>query len=170
MPDDGAKPVNVAVLADAGRRVELEVPVARMKRIAEFLASSEGAVQGSVALSRLSGRIIAEVAVNATLALQCQRCLRPVSLPLEGGSSVVLVEDEAAAAGVPPEFETALAPEGRLPLADLLEEELLLALPAAPHHEGECPGSERSEPPEVLEQTTQRPFAALGEMLGRSKH
>jgi uncharacterized protein len=170
MPDDGAKPVNVAVLADADRRVELEVPLARMKRIAEHLAGNDGAVSGSVAFSRVDGRIVAEVAARATLALQCQRCLQPVLMPIEGRSSVVLLEDEMAAAAVPPEFETALAPEGRLPLADLLEEELLLALPAAPHHAGNCPGAKRSVTPEVLEQTTQRPFAALGEMLGRSKH
>jgi uncharacterized metal-binding protein YceD (DUF177 family) len=57
-----------------------------------------------------------------------------------------------------------------LPLADLVEEELLLALPAAPRHTGSCPGGKRSEVTETISEPTQRPFANLGELLGRSKH
>jgi DUF177 domain-containing protein len=169
MPEDGAKPVSVAVLADTSRRVELVVPVQRMKRIAEHLTSPEGEVTGSVEFSRDEGRIVAEVQLATRLALRCQRCLQPLPVPIESRSRVVLVTDEAAAAGVPPELETALAPEGRLPLADLVEEELLLALPAAPRHAGACPGGERGVAMETEAQPTQRPFAGLGELLGRSK-
>ncbi len=67
MPEDGAKPVIVAVLADAGSKVELAVPVARLERIAEYLASPEGMATGSVAFSREEGRIVAEVELAATL-------------------------------------------------------------------------------------------------------
>jgi uncharacterized protein len=170
MPEDGAKPVNVAVLADAGSRVELAVPVERLHRIAEFLTSLEGVVTGSVRLAREQGRIVAEVELATTLALRCQRCMQPLQLPVECHSRVVLVADEAAAAGVAPELETALAPDGRLPLADLVEEELLLALPAAPRHAGACPGGQRGESAQTVSGPTQRPFANLGELLGRSKH
>jgi uncharacterized protein len=169
MPEDGAKPVNVAVLADAGSKVELAVPVQKLERIAEYLANCEGMVTGSVGLSREAGRIVAEVVLATTLAMRCQRCLQSVVLPIESCSRVVLLEDEAAAQQVPPELETALAPEGRLRLVDLVEEELLLALPAAPRHAGACPGGERSEAA-TASQPTQRPFANLGELLGRSKH
>jgi uncharacterized protein len=170
MPEDGLTERNVAVLADEGQRVELVVPVARLARIAGLLANPEGTVSGSVELSREAGRIIADVQFEARLALLCQRCLGAMPLSLEGGSRVALVETEEAAATVPPELETALAPHGRLRLAELVEEELLLALPAAPRHaEGACPAA-RQEARESTE-TVQRPFAALGELLaGRPKH
>ena len=72
----------------------------------------------------------------------------------------------AAAANVPPELETALAPDGRMRLADLLEEELLLALPAAPRHpEDNVRGSARSRSRRDSAEPTQRPFADLGELL-----
>ncbi len=90
-------------------------------------------------------------------------------LPIESRSRVALLASEEEASGVPPELETALAPDGRLRLADLVEEELLLALPAAPRHPGTCPGEERDEVQESIAQTTQRPFAGLGDLLGRSK-
>jgi DUF177 domain-containing protein len=170
MPEDGAKPVNVAVLADAGSKVELTVPVARLERVAEYLASSDGVVTGSVAFSRVEGRIVAEVALTARLALLCQRCLKPMLLPIESRSRVALLADEDAASAVPPELETALAPEGRLRPADLVEEELLLALPVAPRHDGACPDGRRDGTRENDSQTTQQPFAHLGELLGRSKH
>ncbi len=169
MPEDGAKPVDVAVLADAGARVELAIPVARLERITEFLASRDGMVTGSVALSREDGRIAAEVELAAELSLRCQRCLKPMLLPVASRSHVVLLVSEEESSSVPPELETALAPDGRLRLADLVEEELLLALPAAPRHPGACPGEQRDEAQESISQTTQRPFAGLGELLGRSK-
>jgi uncharacterized protein len=143
--------------------------VAKLERIAEYLAHPEGMVTGSVELFREEGRIVAEVALAAKLWLRCQRCLQPMLLPIESRSRVALLASEAEASGVPPELETALAPDGRLRLADLVEEELLLALPAAPRHPGICPGEPRSEAQEDGSQTTQRPFAALSELLGRSK-
>ncbi|HTQ36634.1 MAG TPA: YceD family protein [Steroidobacteraceae bacterium] len=169
MPEDGAKPVNVAVLADAGSRLSLAIPVERLERIAGLLASREGMVSGSVAFSREEGRIVAEVELSASLWLRCQRCLQGLLLPIRSRSRVVLLANEEEAAGVPPELETALAPEGRLRPADLVEEELLLALPAAPRHAGSCPDGRRSGMQENDLQT-QRPFAGLGELLGRPKH
>jgi uncharacterized protein len=169
MPEDGSKLWPVAVLADERRRVELAIPVERFQRVAGTLADTSGTVQGSVALGREAGRIIADVALNARLTLRCQRCLGPMPMALAGSSRVALVESEEEAAGVPPEFETALAPQGRLRLADLMEEELLLALPAAPRHAaGQCPAGAGGE--EDAGQV-QRPFAGLGELLAkRPKH
>lgn len=172
MPEDGLSESNVAAMADDHRQVELTIPVARLSRLAELIASTAGEVSGSVALSRETGRIIADVRYEAELALTCQRCLGPMTQSFEGGSRVVLVESEEAAVNVPSEFETALAPNGRLRLAELVEEELLLALPAAPRHaEGDCPAAGPETREEEAASDVQRPFANLGELLsGRSKH
>jgi uncharacterized protein len=171
MPEDGLKQCNVAVLADEGRRIDLSVPVTRMTRLAGQLASTEGTVTGGVGLSRESGQIIAAVSFDAELTLRCQRCLGPMKQRLQGDSRVALLESEEQAMTVPPELETALAPAGRIAPAELVEEELLLALPAAPRHaEGQCPAA-RQEARESVAPTVQRPFANLGELLAkRSKH
>jgi uncharacterized protein len=169
MPEDGLRECNVGALADSARRVSLAVPVGSLARIAGFLASPDGHVTGSVALSREAGRIMAEVQFEAKLTLRCQRCLGPQPLTLTGGSRVALLESESDAAMVPPELETALAPQGRLRLADLVEEELLLALPAAPRHAaGQCPAAPGVE--DDAAQGAQRPFAGLGELMKRSRH
>lgn len=172
MPEYGSKPVNVAVLADEARRLDLAIPVERFDRIAEQLTRREGMVTGSVALSREAGRVVADVALVAQLSLRCQRCMQPMLLEIESSSRVALVESETEAEAVPPELETALAPEGRMRLADLVEEELLLAMPAAPRHAaGNCPAAASVRSDEDFAQTSQRPFAGLGALLqsGRSK-
>ena len=53
---------------------------------------------------------------------------------------------------MPPELEMALAPDGRMRLADLVEEELLLAMPGAPLHDEErCPAATGDDAPEEVE-------------------
>lgn len=165
MPDDGLKLCNVAVLAAEARKVLLAVPLHKMERIAPQLTRHDGMVTGSVALSMEKGRIVAEVQVAAQLEVRCQRCLQPMALPVESRSQVALVSSEADAASVQPELETALALDGRIRLADLLEEELLLALPAAPRHPEQCPQGSHERTTESFEETVQRPFAGLSALL-----
>ncbi len=172
MPDDGLKLCNVAVLAEEARTVMLAVPVNRLERIADYLTSRDGMVTGTVALAMEDGRIVADVTLATVLEVRCQRCLEPLALPIESHSRVALVGSEEAAAAVPAELETALAPEGRMHLADLVEEELLLALPAAPRHPGPCSGEhDEQTDAESFAEAAQRPFADLGALLkpGRSK-
>jgi uncharacterized protein len=165
MPDDGLKLCNVAVLAAEAKKVLLAVPLHKLVRIASQLTRHDGVVTGSVALAMDKGRVVADVEVAATLEVRCQRCLQPMPLPVEGRSQVALVGSEADAASVQAELETALAPDGRMRLADLLEEELLLALPAAPRHPGQCPQGPDERRTERIEDAVQRPFAGLSALL-----
>jgi uncharacterized protein len=71
--------------------------------------------------------------------LQCQRCLQPttVALQLERRLRFVRGEDEAARLDEESEDDV-LALQARTDLHDLLEDELILALPLVPMHE-HCP-------------------------------
>ena len=166
MPEDGSKLCNVAVLADDERQVELVVPLANFARLAPLLVSNDGMATGRIAFSRAQGRIIADVTLEALPEVRCQRCLGSMSLPISSQSRVALVASESEVDAVPPELEVALAPEGRMRLADLVEEELLLALPGAPRHaEGHCPEESASSGRDVTDEPARRPFADLGRMM-----
>jgi len=168
MPEDGSKLCNVAVLADDDRQVELAVPFANFARLAPLLVSHGGMATGRIAFSRAQGRIIADVTLEARPEVRCQRCLGSMSLPIRSQSRVALVASEDEVDAVPPEFEVALAPEGRMRLADLVEEELLLALPGAPRHaEGQCPDDSGRNAPDEIDEPARRPFADLGRMMKR---
>ncbi len=170
MPDDGFKLRDVSVLADEAAEVSIEVPIARLVRLAGGLADTAGTARAEIRFERRAGFAAAQVRVAAQVVLVCQRCLQPMTVPLDGDSLVLLPTSEQDAERAPPDAEMLLAPEGRLRLAGLVEEELLLALPFAPlHGQGEgCRGQESEAPaPAAVQEDVQRPFAALGDLLGR---
>jgi uncharacterized protein len=176
MPEDGSKLVDVAALADAAAQVELSVPLALLERLAPLLASSVGTASGRIGFSRERGHVVADVQADAAFALRCQRCLEEFVLPVTSRSRVALVADESPGGTLPEELETALAAEGRMRLRDLLEEELLLAVPASPRHEeAECEVKAEVADSDVAESAgiqeaegrgTTRPFAGLADLIG----
>ena len=173
MPADWLRPLDVDRHADAGDSWEFELPLTQLPRLAQELATVEGAVECRVALSRERGQPVAEVRVSARIPLRCQRCMQPVWIPVEADSKVWLVTDPARADDLDPGIEPTLAPEGRVVLRDLVEEEILLAVPLVPRHEGvaDCgPGDFAfGEEPEVTKDDTITPFAGLGELLKRGR-
>lgn len=79
------------------------------------------------------------LSASARLALQCQRCLQPVAVDLAADRSFRFVAGEATAAELDADSEEdVLALPRALDLHELLEDELLLALPLVPRHDT-CP-------------------------------
>jgi uncharacterized protein len=171
MLEDGSKLRDVLVLAGAGAELSVAIAVTRMPRLLDLLSAPTGMARGTVTFGRDRGFAVAQVAVTADLTLQCQRCLAPLVVAVRGESQVFLLESEAGAERAPAEVETMIAPEGRLRIAELVEEDLLLALPVAPRHERDADCSTRVKvlQPEAVQPDVQRPFAALGELLGRDE-
>ncbi|MDQ6679828.1 MAG: DUF177 domain-containing protein [Pseudomonadota bacterium] len=100
---------------------------------------------------------------DAAVALQCQRCLAPVQVPVSVQRSFLFVHGEDAAAQVDAASEDdVLALTRALDLRELIEDELLLALPLVPLH-GVCP---EPLPVAVDDEAEERanPFAALGSL------
>lgn len=172
MPDDGSKLRDVSILADEGTRLAVEVSVARMARLADALVTPEGTATASIGFTREQGFVVADVQAEAFVTLRCQRCMQPFEVCVGSDSRVWLPHSEQAAERVPAEAELMLAPEGRLRMAELVEEELLLALPLAPlHGDHERCVARNDEPLEAPEPTAevQMPFAALGALMGRAR-
>jgi uncharacterized protein len=108
--------------------------------------------------------------VHTVARLECQRCLQPVNEPLQVDRSLRFVagEDEAARLDEDSDDDVlALAP--RLDLLDLIEDELILALPLVPRHET-CPqplAATPADPPSAHEEERPHPFAALAALRGK---
>jgi len=177
MPGGASKLRDVRKLADARATLDLEIPVAELPGLPGELMSGDGQVHAHVQFGREQGFMVAQVALRAQLELICQRCMGPMRLPIETSSPVLLVESEADAEAAPVEWETYLAAEGRLSVAALAAEELLLALPVVPLHAdsdacvaaGKPPAAPDAQPaPQAQpagEQATVRPFADLRALL-----
>lgn len=105
---------------------------------------------------------------DANLPLVCQRCLRPVDVPLAVDRAFRFVPDEATAAAEDDASEEDLLALSRsFDLLELVEDELLMELPVAPRHEA-CPEPVKMSAvdPGFEEAGVQRenPFAVLGKL------
>lgn len=98
--------------------------------------------------------------VQADLALTCNRCLEAFVAPVEAQVSLGIVCDLSGAERLPERYEPLIAGTEPLSLVDLVEDELLLAVPLAPAHP---PGTCRAHGAgaTVSGPARQRPFAAL---------
>ena len=149
-------------------RLRQTVPVAALPRLAESLSDSEGSVEVDVRVSRASSGIpLIEGSLRGHLRRDCQRCLEPVDLD-------VSVDLKLAVTGTggeelaPADFEPWQTDEQDVTLAQLLEDELLLALPMVTRHENErqCGGLARRLLEDEGEPPVERdnPFAVLRQL------
>jgi uncharacterized protein len=166
-----SKPLDIDRLADGEADVDFAVPLAELPRLRSQLASIEGMVRGRVHFARESGFVIADLTMSGTATLTCQRCLEAMSEPVASTARVALITTEADAGRVPEHLEPMLAAGGRISIGELVEEELLLALPIVPLHAeaADCIVPEDaplvSDPQQDAQ--TQKPFAQLDKLLKR---
>ena len=91
-------------------------------------------------------------------------CLQPMRVELKRESSLAVVKDKSALEGLPASYEPLLlAEQEHVSLLDLLEDELILAIPLAPLHEpAKCSASEDME--RIRAEGKPSPFAELAKL------
>ena len=106
--------------------------------------------------------------VSASLALTCQRCLGALSLPVDVDIALAWVKTTQEADKLPLRYEPYVVEETPLLLNDVIEDELLLALPQIPtHDEADCPASKLlKQPNKVTNEPEQKanPFSVLAKL------
>jgi uncharacterized protein len=174
MSEGWSKLLDVDPLADGQADIDFAIPLAAFPRLSELLAVTAGEVRGRVRFAREIGIPVADVEVSGELPFTCQRCFGPMSVQVDSRERVAMVASEAEADRVPQGRETILAPDHRISIRDLVEEELLLTLPIVPLHAEDAEQCQteglRVAPEEATPASdTQRPFERLGELLKRDK-
>ncbi len=127
--------IDVSRAAEAGRCFAGRLPLARMPRVIELLAEprADEAVDFEISAMRDDHALARfEVRISGSVPMICQRRLARYFQPIDSSSSVAVVESERALDGLPEDLEPKLVPDGRMKLAELVEDELLLALPLVP--------------------------------------
>jgi len=165
-----SRPLEVERLADGGADLDFTVPLAELSGLRLGRASVAGSVHGRVRFGHEAGVAVAELTLNGTATLVCQRCMQPMELPIHSVVRVGLVGSEAEIARVSEDLEPMLAPGGRISIGELVTEEMLLSLPIVPLH-GSDAGCGAASPaagaPGRAAEATHRPFAHLDELLKR---
>ncbi|MBX3679156.1 YceD family protein [Cognatazoarcus halotolerans] len=153
----------LAFARDHGQRAG-ELAVAAFERLADVRVSDVGSVR-YVASGRLDGegQRWLSVHLEGALQLRCQRCLEAVDWHFDLDSRLMLVpEGRALPDEMLEEDDWDPIPVGaRLDLLALFEDEVLLAMPAAPRHES-CVAPSRVDGDDRI-----TPFAALAKLRSR---
>jgi uncharacterized protein len=154
-----------AVRMLSGRRCfDGRLPIAAFPRFAEALQRSEGEVSYALEFgSDGLGVDFLEIRAQCSPWLVCQRSLEPYQQPVELLQRLGLIRRETDEAGLPEGYEALLLPEDRhLNLRELIEDELILALPLIPAREDvELPAQYLEDPDAVEAEPKPNPFAAL---------
>jgi len=156
--------------------VDGPVELDSLPRLRDELAnktSQEGFAEVELAFQRdQQGFATASGYVRATAGVVCQRCLGVVSIPLEASVSWVFITNETAFEDVPKAYDAIMVEDEAVSLFDLIEDELLLALPPVPmHEEGECKAPDHQSHDEGFangSEVKQNPFEVLAEIKKKS--
>ena len=149
-------------LADEGAELRGVLGLRGMPRLMELCADDSGTVtidllfeRGAQGLRQMHGTLRAEVPVV------CQRCMQPFRHAISAQTWLILLKPGEPSA-IPADEADTLVVSKPLPLGDIVEDELLLAMPMVPRH---APGKCQLDAAESAVKAREiNPFAALGKL------
>jgi uncharacterized protein len=160
--------------AARGARLGGCVAPADLPRLRQMLANDDGEVRAEFAF-RVDdqGRCLAHVTVRARVSVECQRCLRVLEREVTAESVLAAVWSDEQARQLPAALEPLLAGES-VDLWEIVEEELVLAMPPFSYHDdprclealaGSLPAAETS----ADEGGKSNPFQVLARLKGEGR-
>lgn len=157
-------------LARRGGARRGRLALADASRLAESLLDRHGAIDFGLhgSIDR-RGRPAARLELHGTVTLRCDRCGRPVEVPIDETADFFFVADEAELGRLPIDEspDEPLLGSTRFDLAALVEDQVILSLPLSPRHR-DCVAVEATDDDGAAEPAeTHRPFATLARLTGR---
>lgn len=157
-------------IAFAERRRELvgTIKVSKFTRLSEVLADDRGEVEIAFSFFKDGRLAIIHGTIKATLALTCQSCLKEVLWPIDATINLGVVSSLEQADRLGSEYEPLLLESEKIALLELVEDELLLALPDFPKHDYPCVEHAASQAIESVDKSEQgksdNPFSILAKL------
>lgn len=155
-------------LADKGARLEGELPVKGLARLAGMCADDAGAVRIDLRFERTpsDGLRVMHGSISACVYLTCQRCMERLALELNSEPRVLLLRPGEREDLL--EAEEAMVVEQPLPLGTMIEEELLLEMPMVPMHPADrCPAGHLTS--QESRAAPNNPFSVLEKLKRRDR-
>ena len=158
-------------MVQAQRVFEGSYTLGEMPRLAELLASSIGEVSYKVEFGRDDFDIChVDIVAGTAVKLICQRSMVEFLHPLDIDQRLGLIRDDSEEARLPEGYDPLLVEQGQLRMKDVIEDELILALPLVALGPG-APLEQvpLTSGPEPEDDKPSNPFAVLGQLKG-SRH
>ena len=160
-------------LSARGEHLQGTIPLKQMKRLTSALLSDKGDVHLDAEFSvDINHVVILAGKIDTDTKLICQRCMGEMDLPIKIDFQVAFVRSEDEMERLPEGYEATLVDNTTMMLSDIIEDEILLALPSIPKHLDEsCSpdkievdwGSQKNEPDTESEER-ENPFDILASL------
>ena len=167
--------ISPARAAEGKRIFRGTIPLVRMRRLAGLLVDTQGEATFVAAFKTdIDKRVIIDLQVEAALALVCQASLDVFTEQVKRRSNLVVIAQASEQAELPEYYEPVQTENGRLAIASMVEDELLLGLPQIPRK----PGLQKVEystagqmfaGEDSQQECKKNPFAFLPDMLKTDK-
>jgi uncharacterized protein len=164
--------VNAVELAGRNGRLERTFELPQLPRLVEAGALEGTRATAQLAFGRFEGRVTVEVRIDGQVVLACQRCMQPCGCEIEESALLAVVAQDTDE--LPGGYEPLLGDAERLSLIEVIEEQILLALPLVPMHATgerceEVSQAAIDEESVTAAEDKQRPFANLRELLEKGR-
>lgn len=159
--------------AQQGARLSGYLPVDQMRRIQGLVLESGAQAKVDLVFDiSEEGKLVVEGRASADVDFTCQRCLGAVTLPIEAVVELAIVRSEEDAKRLPRRLDPWILPEdGNTDLYTIVEEEMLLSLPAVALHPEPCIDERLLSSGEPVEEVKpeKNPFQVLEQLKGSPK-
>ncbi|MGI9212523.1 MAG: YceD family protein, partial [Methylococcaceae bacterium] len=120
---------------DKRKRIHGELSLSRMARLEGMILNPEDKVRLDLSFMREDRYSVISGHIEATLILECQCCLEPMDWPVACELRLGIVSSVDESARLPDSLEPfLLTGDPLVSVSDLIEDELLLAIPPVPQH------------------------------------
>jgi len=155
--------------AERGKQLSGKIKINELPRLSEVLLDNSGEIEIDFSFDK-EGRVPTIVGeIKANLILECQSCAEQFVLPLDKHFKLGMVQSLEQADRLASDCEPMMIESEKISLNELVEDELLLALPDFPKHPYICVEQEEIE--EVIEievedkpMDSNNPFSVLAKL------
>ena len=126
-------------LAEVGRMYDGSLPIRHMKRLLPLL-DGDSALNDELILTLAfdkdsNGIHLLSGTIKGTLKLVCQRCLKQMDFAIDANILIAFLASEFDEEKLGGEYDPYIVTDTPIMLSDIIEDELLLAMPTIPKHE-----------------------------------
>jgi len=156
-------------LARSQRLLHGRLPLSRMSRLVSSLEDDTGEIDVDLKFDvDVTGIAWMEGHLTGILPLCCQRCMQQLLMPIDVTFKLAMIESESEIERLGEQYEPLLLEDDSLlSVVELVEDELLLALPIVPKHDTvKCNAGEEivEQVVEVKPEQKKNPFAVLADL------
>lgn len=153
--------------AERGKRLTGELGISELTRLSILLLDKTGVVDIDISFDKEGRLAVIYGEIKANLILECQSCLSQMTFPIVTSFKLGVVSSMDEADRLASDCEPLILENEKISLADLIEDEILLALPDFPRHDYKCAGEEKASKEVLIEReqsNPNNPFSVLAKL------